>query len=162
MEKKSIIQSSNFEEVVKSVLVSEEKKDKQLKPNSKNIVKEATGGAPGNLSVSRGSRGNMPPFSAYSDDQLQNRGAVDMMDIDSAQDSDAPSRAPYPLETVIDFISKSYQSLVSAEELIHGANKNPVLSEIQLKALKSIQDKIKSAMGNIKASVDMVRKISID
>lgn len=155
-------QSNNFEEVLKSVLISEEKKDKPQSKQRKKIVKEASGGAPGSLSVSRGTRGNMPPFSAYSDDQMQNRGSIDMRDIDQAQEREAPPRAPYPLETIIDHIGHSYQSLMHAEELIHGSFKNPVLNEAQVRALKGIQDKIKSALGNIKASVDAVRKITID
>lgn len=163
---------NSFEEAVKRVLVIEKKPYKiPLKIKRKRActyVSEAMGNTnvPGAItpaSYAGGIKG-IPPFSKASTDD--NVSSIDMRDIGREESRVAKStnRKPYPLETIIDFIASSGESLRNAQSMIQTSLKknNVSLTQEQKKVLEDAQQNISTSLGNICKAAKSINTININ
>lgn len=170
-------ESTSFKDVVKRVLVTEKPVVKTPLPTPKKkhrskYIEEAIGTydssnySPGNLTPASNKGGwatGMPPFSKYTTDKES--GQVDMRDIGKAESIKAKDvqRAPYPLETVLDFIAHSGEDLNNAKGLIEvSLRKNDVsLTPEQKNVLKNIWQILSSSLGNIVKAAKSIGTIKL-
>lgn len=164
--------SESFEDVLKEVLVTEKKKKPKPTPKVKrqrkreNYVSEAlnSNSMPNTMTpagYSGGPRG-MPPFSKYTVDAPT--GSIDMRDIGKQDEEFAKSeqRKPYPLETILDYVTQSGLALKNAESLIETALRNDsTLTQKNKEDLKKSLQMIKSSFGNVSKSAKMLDGITI-
>lgn len=168
-------ESNSFEDAVKKTLIKESKKVKStkitLKPKKKvksNYVSEAMGytGASTNISPISysGGSGSMPPFSkANTNDRAS---SIDMRDIGKEESRVAKlnNKKPYPLETIIDFIASSGESLQNAKSLLKIALKknNISLTDEQIRVLKVAQQAISTSLGNIVKAAKSIDSVNLN
>jgi len=162
----------SFEKMVKSVLNNSNSKEKNTKKPIKyqqnnHKIQEAMGPGvytPAGLNTItqdpiRGQRGENPPFSLYSD--IVSKGAQDPYMGQSDKDIEAPKRKPYPLEFAAEEIAVVYTTLQSTNFKIKEANINPSLRPEQKELLNSVNQKIKTILGNLKSISQDLQKINL-
>lgn len=168
-------ESNSFEDVVKRVLVEKKKPAKEIKIKKKQrskYVSEAMAGSrmggtgmPSSVSknTTAGGAKGMPPFAQATADRSAT--SIDMRDIGKEEDRIAKSHGtkPYPLNTTLDYIVDSGDSLFNAYKSIEIAlNKNNVtLSKEQKEVLKQAKEAIDSSVGNIKKATFLINSISL-
>jgi hypothetical protein len=160
---------NSFEEAVKRTLVSQpvntvsKKKKTKAITKRKQPVKEAYN-SPG--SVTTDTRGQMPPYSQYSDWMKMNIGGVDMRDIGKVEDDKSKSvqKLAYPLETTKDILGQSYLMLLNVANMIKQASSshNPGLSDAKLKELKNLENIFKSVFGNMKKIEEIISQMTVN
>jgi hypothetical protein len=89
------------------------------------------------------------PMSVYSDLMPKTTQTFDMHDLQS--DGKAPTKKPFPLDTVDDFFGDAWVNLSEIVKLITAAEINPSLTNVQKQALvNNVISTIKASMGNIR------------
>jgi len=138
----------SFKSAVKTSLI----KDIFNKP-----IHEGVGsGNPSSLSVDN--RNEMPPMSSYSGGEAGGRG-IDMRDIDQGQNTKAPARYPFSMDTLLDHLGE-------VDNLIHGigdqlttALKNPSVTPMQKLEIEKTINIVKSIRGNCVSINNKMHKI---
>ena len=150
-------QSKNFAEVVKNTL---ESLDEAIGAGSYQPAGLSTVST---NSLNPSSRAGNPPYSTYSD-RTSRTTPGDKDYIDNSQPEEelkAPKHPPYPLETVVDHIVNSYESLSNVNMEIELVFKNPVLTKAQTDKLRLEQQRVKTTLGNIKKIYTELQKITL-
>jgi hypothetical protein len=158
-------ESNSFKDALKRVLVPEEKvapvPTVKRKKAKKSYVAEAIGTLSPTSTTQNGAAQGLPPFSRASADHKHS--GIDMRDIGKEEDkiSKDHGKAPYPLETVLDFIAHSGEDLQNAQNLVDSAlRKNNVsLTTEQQKVLRHALQAIKSSLGNIDKAASWITSI---
>jgi len=154
--------SKRFSDAVKESLAKTNKKCK------KKTLTEAGGGGtymPAGLNaISHDpvNRNGMPPYSLYTDisSRLPGGGIKQQPD----EETKAPPRFPYPLETVLDHLADGYINLKNVESQIKSSFNNPMIKSSKPKTteLKAVHNKIRTILGNIKKIGQEIQKINLD
>ena len=156
-------ESNSFQDALKRVLIPEEQVKAIPKPKKKktsNYVSEAMGtSSPSSITQGGGLQG----FSSPGDEG--GRTGIDLRDIGNEESKKAKAHGskPYPLDTVLDHIAKSGESLQNAQSIIDiSIRKNDVaLTPEQKEVLKKVQKTIASSLGNISKAAMSVDSITL-
>ena len=149
--------NNSFEEAVKKAL---KPKEKQLNEAGPFVPAGLTVASTGN--VSRASRSQMPPYSAYSDIYGKAPGTPDLRDMQPDQGVNKPKRMPYPLETSRDYLNGAFDNLSAVKSQIGLTFGNPAVLEAKSGALKKIENKISTVLGQIRKIYQEIGAITLD
>jgi hypothetical protein len=110
-----------------------------------------------------GRKGQNPPYSVYSyssrmgSDVAYGTGILSQ----DRRETDAPKIAPYPLQTVTDYLSNCYTDLKNIQFEVKQAIQNPITSPAQKSELSRINGELQKMIDNFKDTSDALLKITL-
>jgi len=105
-------------------------------------------------------KGQNPPFSTYTDAMGRTNTGTGIR-TQSKDETEAPKIAPYPLQTVTDYLMTAYENLVNVRGHIDSSYDNPALTTTQQKELQLMTDKLDKILEHVQKLGDEILQIKL-